>query len=306
MSASGDVYVLGHDGVIHRYKRWGGLLASWSGGTFGPLSMPKGLDVDAGGNVYVADSFNNRILVFGRNGEALIQWSHDFGYPRDVVRGLGDDIFVADTFHSRVQRFAANETGSCGPPPPPLPGGDQVGIALLLHVLPVPEASDCSQGVPANCVDARAQCGISYQSGEPGDVQDGAGIDIFDWHLCATLQFPTTSPAWPEPGSGTLLTWDPIQRCQTAQTAVAGWFYLAAYSPDVLQLTPHPIDGLAKLATCTSREGIISPNRLGSAAFSVSGLVPGCNPCVVARCNEPVSVRPSTWSAIKVMIGGGS
>ncbi|TPW14394.1 MAG: putative NHL repeat containing protein, partial [bacterium] len=54
ISATGDAYVLGHDGVVYRYTRWGGLLASWTGGSFGAMSMPKGLDVDAGGNVYVA------------------------------------------------------------------------------------------------------------------------------------------------------------------------------------------------------------------------------------------------------------
>jgi hypothetical protein len=147
---------------------------------------------------------------------------------------------------------------------------------------------------------AGLQCGITYQNGSPGAASDGQGIDIFDWTLCASLEFPSTGDQpWPEPGSGNLITWS-LDHCQTGVTAVAGYFYLGAYGVDQLRLIPRPIDNLAKLAHCNASEILISPGDLGVASFSSGARIRGCNPAVVGNC-EAISVRTTTWSGIKTI-----
>ena len=99
------------------------------------------------------------------------------------------------------------------------------------------------------------------------------------------------------------MTWEPVGNCQTG-AAVAGFFYLAAYSPDVLKVIPRPADEIAQVATCDPIvEHTLTPNDLGYVAFSPGAVVPGCNPCV-RNCDEaaPVPVRPTTWSAIKSLL----
>lgn len=151
-----------------------------------------------------------------------------------------------------------------------------------------------------------AQFGINYTA------QPGAGVDVFGWSLCATLEFPSTGPngPWPAAGSGNLITWDVTQRCQryepsgsgTGVVATVGYFYVGAYSPDPLRITPRPVDGLAKVAACDGTEDVIAGpgNRssqayqLGYAYFSPEGDWSGYNPCDLVA-----PVVPTTWSAIK-------
>lgn len=133
---------------------------------------------------------------------------------------------------------------------------------------------------------AGLQCGISY------DGTAHSGVDIFSWNLCATLDF--RSGNWPAAGGGNLITWDSNSRCQRNEPggpgsgvmAAAGYFYVAAYSPDALQLTVRPNDGQAKVADCNSVESTLEgggvhhvPPVLGSASFSAGGATPGYNPC---------------------------
>jgi DNA-binding beta-propeller fold protein YncE len=75
--------------------------------------------VDAGGNVYVADTWNHRIQKFDAEGNFLLQWG---GYratggaaegeegffwgPRDVAIDAEGNIYVSDTGNKRVQVFS--------------------------------------------------------------------------------------------------------------------------------------------------------------------------------------------------------
>jgi hypothetical protein len=133
-------------------------------------------------------------------------------------------------------------------------------------------------------------------------------VDVLAWTLCATLEFPSTG--WPASGGGNLVAWDTINSCQnyepsgpgTGVVAAAGYFYLAAYSNDVMMLIPRPVDGLAKVADCLARETTIadvgvprSPSHLGTARFSTGG-GQGYNPCGFA---DPI--RSTTWSGIKTL-----
>ncbi len=80
------------------------------GGLAGHASMyPSGVDVDAAGEVYVADTGNDRVCRFGPDGtERWCQGSRGpkalgrFENPRDVAV-LGGKVYVADTGYNRVQ-----------------------------------------------------------------------------------------------------------------------------------------------------------------------------------------------------------
>jgi len=144
---------------------------------------------------------------------------------------------------------------------------------------------------------AGMQFGIQYGSG----MLDGVGIDIFDWFLCATLEFPQPAPLWPNNGGGTLITWDSTNRCQqfepggvgTGVVANAGYFYMGAYGPATFQITVRPVDGFAKVASCAAEEDDLGPGDLGAATFGIgpqTGYSPGCD--VVPTVN-------TTWSSVK-------
>jgi hypothetical protein len=136
------------------------------------------------------------------------------------------------------------------------------------------------------------------------------GVDVFDWILCATLEFPQPAPPWPSSRGGTLVTWDPTNICQRNEpggggsgvVSAAGYFYLAAYSADVFKITVRPISGTAKVATCAAEENIIEgpgapsfpKSHLGFVSFSEGASVAGYNPCGVSR-----PVQESTWGEVK-------
>lgn len=134
------------------------------------------------------------------------------------------------------------------------------------------------------------QCGIQYNGG------NHQGVDVFMWTLCATLQF--TSGGWPAAGSGNLITWDATNKCQLGETAIAGYFYCGAYTPDALRLVVRPADGRAAVADCGAAQYDLTEADLGSARFAIGGQSPGCNPCA-GSCAPPTPVQPLTWSQIK-------
>jgi hypothetical protein len=146
---------------------------------------------------------------------------------------------------------------------------------------------------------AGVQIGLDYQGGASPDG-GFSPISIFGWTLCATLEFASPNPAWPAPGSGNLITWDAVGSCQRTQLAIAGYFYMGAYGPGTLRLTPRPADGVAKVADCGSVEVILPEGALGFAAFSAGAVTEGCNPCLV-DC-APVAVAPTTWSKVKNLL----
>jgi YD repeat-containing protein len=84
-----------------------------TGSENGKFSSPKGIAVDPGGNVWVADTGNNRVQEFRPSG----QWVRTFGAkgtgngqfkePHGVAIGPEGDVWVADTENNRVQRFTS-------------------------------------------------------------------------------------------------------------------------------------------------------------------------------------------------------
>ena len=109
-------------------------LTQWGtyGSGDGQFQLPSGIATDGGGNVYVGDHYNNRIQVFGSNGQFLRQWGSggtglgQFSFIWGVSTDAAGDVFVSDPGNQRVQKFTTgglyvSQWGS--------PGFDPRGIA---------------------------------------------------------------------------------------------------------------------------------------------------------------------------------
>ncbi len=87
----------------------------WSVGEI-PDDRPVGIGVDAAGNVYVADTINNRIRKYTGDGTFLLEWGTtgtgdgQFNYPRSPKPDANGNVFVSDTHNHRVQMFTSDGT----------------------------------------------------------------------------------------------------------------------------------------------------------------------------------------------------
>lgn len=90
-----------------RLEQDGRLVAGAAGTTPGRLQRPAGLAIDAAGNVYVADSLNNRLQVFDRDGRfiATAGGALDLREPWGVAVDRAGNIYVADTWNHRVVKY---------------------------------------------------------------------------------------------------------------------------------------------------------------------------------------------------------
>ncbi len=121
VDAKGNVYVT--DTWNHRIQKFGpdlNPLAAWGKPTRdlinpGPEAMwgPRGIAVDAKGNVFVADTGTHRVRKFSANGKPLSSFGRrgdgkgEFEEPVGVAIGPDGSIFVADAGNARIQRFDA-------------------------------------------------------------------------------------------------------------------------------------------------------------------------------------------------------
>jgi streptogramin lyase len=80
----------------------------------GQFNAPSGVAVDAGGNVYVADSTNQRIQKFDPTGNFILQWgtlgkrNGQFWFPGGVAVDPSGNVWVVDTRNNRIQEFAGS------------------------------------------------------------------------------------------------------------------------------------------------------------------------------------------------------
>ena len=103
-------------------------LLKWgdAGSGDGQFSRPQGLAVDASGNIYVADSGNNRIQKFTNTGVLITAWGTwgfgdgQFSNPQGVAVAPSGDVYVMDSGNGRIQKFTSdggfiNKWGAFGP-----------------------------------------------------------------------------------------------------------------------------------------------------------------------------------------------
>ncbi len=82
----------------------------------GQFNDPTGVAVDGAGNVYVADSNNNRVEKFTSTGAFVLAWgtsgsgTGQFNAPISLAIDGQDHVFVVDYLNHRIQKFAADGT----------------------------------------------------------------------------------------------------------------------------------------------------------------------------------------------------
>jgi tripartite motif-containing protein 71 len=124
--ANGNVYVAnGGAATVDEFSSTGTHLAQFGNGTYGSASnelwSPFGAAVDAQGNVYISDTTNNRIVVYGATGGPStwgsygVSWDYNGNYnlnpgkfnePMGIAIGKSGNIYVADYQNSRIQEFS--------------------------------------------------------------------------------------------------------------------------------------------------------------------------------------------------------
>ncbi len=92
--------------VIKEQHSWGA-----PGNGRGGFAEPRGLAADGRGNLYVADTKNHRIQVFGPRGEFLREFGRkgsgegELNEPCGLAADADGEVWVADTWNHRIVRF---------------------------------------------------------------------------------------------------------------------------------------------------------------------------------------------------------
>jgi streptogramin lyase len=106
---------------------------------------PVGVAVDASGNLFVTESYGQRVQKIDSSGNFLLKWGGtgsgtakgQFNFPQGIVVDGAGSVYVADTSNNRVQRFTSDgrfvQAFGSGGSVAPVPGGlfaNPTGIAL--------------------------------------------------------------------------------------------------------------------------------------------------------------------------------
>ena len=76
--------------------------------------FPTGIAVDNKGDVYVSDSWNDRVQKFTSNGQFITKWGTrgsadgQFRFPTGIAVDNKGDVYVSDFSNDRVQKFTSN------------------------------------------------------------------------------------------------------------------------------------------------------------------------------------------------------
>ncbi len=91
--------------------QWGG-----TGSGEGEFQYPTGIAIGAGGNIYVADTGNDRIQVFSSTGTYVTRWggsgtgNGQFRGPRGIAVAANGNVYVADGSNDRIEVFNSSGT----------------------------------------------------------------------------------------------------------------------------------------------------------------------------------------------------
>ncbi|MFC1493440.1 NHL repeat-containing protein [candidate division KSB1 bacterium] len=111
------VYILLYSGIAPAQEKYrfefAGEIGS-KGIAPGQMQSPQGISVDFNGDIYIADTGNNRIQKFSSNGRFMIDkggfgWEDEqFDQPVDIYAERGLDVLVSDKNNNRVIRYDRN------------------------------------------------------------------------------------------------------------------------------------------------------------------------------------------------------
>jgi DNA-binding beta-propeller fold protein YncE len=123
IAPSGDIYLVQQGSTFDRVERYdalGNFLLAWGGAGSGngQFTNPQGIAIDSTGDVYVADTGNNRIEKFDASGTYITQWSSSgaaglvFDPSDNLYVAGGSNLRVDDT--SGVQQTSWASSGAAG------------------------------------------------------------------------------------------------------------------------------------------------------------------------------------------------
>ncbi len=75
---------------------------------------PSDVEIDASGNVYVADTYNECIQKFTLSGTFINKWGSygtgdgEFDYPQSIAIDNMGNVYVADAGNDRIQKFTSS------------------------------------------------------------------------------------------------------------------------------------------------------------------------------------------------------
>ena len=105
------------------------------------VQWPSYVAFDSAGNVYVSDTFNNRIQEFTSAGVYVTQWGSfgsgngQFEYPFGVAVDSADNVYVADEGNNRIEKFtSAGVLSPSGAAPEAARASSQIHSASLSTV----------------------------------------------------------------------------------------------------------------------------------------------------------------------------
>ena len=124
INSAGEIYVLNGgmfgDPYIQKFKSSGEVIAKWGdeGSGDGEFNDPNKLTIDVFGNLYVADSRNNRIQKFTSDGIFVTKFG-TFGsepgflnFPHGLAVSTAGKLYVSGLRNNRIQVFKPVTTGS--------------------------------------------------------------------------------------------------------------------------------------------------------------------------------------------------
>ena len=98
-------------GEESEFVTWGSMVTD-----DGKVHCPQGVAIDASGNVYVADTNNDRIQKFASDGTFIMKWGEDgsgdgeFHYPKGVAADNSGNVYVVDSWNNCIQKFGSDGT----------------------------------------------------------------------------------------------------------------------------------------------------------------------------------------------------